>query len=154
MPFDLDATFTSSVVLLIAAAVDSSMIQGHIPWLEQTYAVLVEMGTRGNLIAKMVMSELEQLEALLAQLGPGTDGATLASTEFGSETPSELPRNADPHLGGILSSESWEDGQDHMELDFSGDFVGLDFGMTTEQLTNLANSLDVASATWPGPGQG
>ena len=153
MPFDLDAGFTASIVLLIAAAVDDSIIQGHVPWLEQTYAVLVEMSTRGNLIAKMVMSELEQLEALLNKLKSGTDTAGSAPDEPNSESLSELRGEVGSVLSGVLS-ESWVDGYEQSELNFSGDFMGLDFEMTADQLTNLANSLNVASATWPQPGLG
>ncbi|KAL3467055.1 hypothetical protein BJX64DRAFT_274107 [Aspergillus heterothallicus] len=67
-PFDLESTFVSSVVLLMAPAIDSNLMDNQMPWLQKSCVVLDDMITRGNLIARFRKAELEQLDSLLSQL--------------------------------------------------------------------------------------
>ncbi|KAL4913252.1 hypothetical protein BDW62DRAFT_205681 [Aspergillus aurantiobrunneus] len=70
LPFDLESTFVSSVVLLLAPTLDSALLESRRPWLKKSYLILDDMISRGNLIAQFRKSELEQMSALLYQLAP------------------------------------------------------------------------------------
>ncbi|KAL3475772.1 hypothetical protein BJX99DRAFT_270907 [Aspergillus californicus] len=70
LPFDLESTFVSSVVLLLAPALDCALLGSRKPWLQKSHTILDDMISRGNLIARFRKSELEQLSGLLCQLTP------------------------------------------------------------------------------------
>ncbi|KAJ0426811.1 fungal-specific transcription factor domain-containing protein [Aspergillus carlsbadensis] len=66
LPFDLESTFVSSVVLLMAPAIDSNLLGNQVPWLQKSCVILDDMITRRNLIARFRKAELEQLDGLLS----------------------------------------------------------------------------------------
>lgn len=141
LPFDMDAAVTSTIPLLMAASIDSSLLQDHSPWSQRAYAILDEMSIRGNLSAKLVRSELKQLDDELTQLLMRPNmGITLPTTPL-----------YDPVRGtnsaGIVPPVP---GSGQLELDFAGDF-GQHYELSSDQLMELANSLDLNSLTWPIP---
>lgn len=52
----------------MAAAIDPSLVHDHSPWSQRAYAILDNMGARGNCSAILIRSELKQLDDELAQL--------------------------------------------------------------------------------------
>ncbi|KAJ3545695.1 hypothetical protein NM208_g2383 [Fusarium decemcellulare] len=138
LPFDFDATFTSTIALLMAAAVDSTLIPDHSPWTQRAYAVLDEMDSRGNRIAGMTLSELKTLEDLLDRLSPGWETSTLqpSSEQDGSQA-------IETCTTGDMEAPS-------LDMDFSTEF-GLYHGLDAGQLMHLADSLDLDSLAWPLP---
>ncbi|KAH7133913.1 hypothetical protein EDB81DRAFT_112125 [Dactylonectria macrodidyma] len=137
LPFDLDATFTSTIALLIAAVVDPSLLHDHSPWSQRAYAILDEMDSRGNSMAGMTYSELKMLENLLKRLSPGW------------EVPTALEEHASAEI--IDTCTAGEIDVQSLDIDFSTEF-GLYHGLDAEQLMNLADSLDLDSLAWPLPG--
>ena len=67
LPFDLESTFVSALVLLLAPFVDPYLLNDSQPWLQKAYDVLDEMIYRGNQIAAFRRSDLEQLHGLLRE---------------------------------------------------------------------------------------
>ncbi|OJJ82913.1 uncharacterized protein ASPGLDRAFT_37022 [Aspergillus glaucus CBS 516.65] len=67
LPFDLESTFVSALVLLLVPFVDPYLLDDSQPWLQKAYDVLDEMIYRGNQIAAFRRSDLEQLHDLLRE---------------------------------------------------------------------------------------
>ncbi|KAF4458581.1 positive activator of transcription [Fusarium albosuccineum] len=147
LPFDLSAVFTSTIVLLMAAGIDSSLLQDHTPWSQRAYAIFDEMNSRGNLVAGMVASELKQLDGLLSKyLIKDGEPRQMPSTH-GRNTPRDL------HTDDIdASSEAVAGYPPPFDLDSTEDFgLGLNYELSAEQLMNVADSLDIDSLQWPWP---
>ncbi|PLB50613.1 Zn(II)2Cys6 transcription factor [Aspergillus steynii IBT 23096] len=72
LPFDLESTFVSSVILLAAGPATAGLLDPGPSWVERGTPILDEMVTRGNRIAAYNRSELEQLRGMLGQLDDKT----------------------------------------------------------------------------------
>ncbi|KAL2856630.1 fungal-specific transcription factor domain-containing protein [Aspergillus pseudoustus] len=126
LPFDLESTFVSSVVLLMAPAIDFNLLDNQVPWLQKSCVILDDMITRGNLIARFRKAELEQLDGLLSQLVPGRQPQIVDSTrktEILGFASSPLPP---PYP----------------------DLPGLSDGLTTEDIMAVAESIDTGDVDW------
>ena len=138
LPFDLDAAFSSAVVLLLAGTVDHSLLRNTgFAWLNTIYAVLEEMVSRGNLIAQFYSTELHQLDENLKALStmPGTASFMNNLSPQGSN----LDRNTSSSL----------DAQINVSPDFLGEWNS-DDGLNGDQLMALANSLNFDHFDWVG----
>ncbi|KAJ5199405.1 hypothetical protein N7491_000039 [Penicillium cf. griseofulvum] len=134
----LDAASMSTISLLLAAAIDPSLVQDHSPWTRLAYSIFDYMSARGNPCARLLLSESKQLENELAQLASET-----------YLTSADLP--ADPRdmgsLGAIIPS-CVPDGSNHStKLGLAE--VGQHYELSSNQLMDLANSIDLDSLTWP-----
>ncbi|EYB28885.1 hypothetical protein FG05_10891 [Fusarium graminearum] len=144
--FDHDATFTATIALLMAAAIDSSLLPDHSPWTQRAYAIFDEMGSRGNPVANMVASELQQLEGLLQEFLVHSDSRTLVAAQSHGTPREGLADDIDATTATIAGYN------DPFNLDSGDDFgLGLSYELSAEQLLNVANSLDIDSLTWPWP---
>ncbi|KAI6756278.1 hypothetical protein HG530_012014 [Fusarium avenaceum] len=144
--FDQDATLTATIVLLMASAIDSSLLPDHTPWTQRAYAILDEMGSRGNLVAPMVASELKQLEGLLRGFLVNNEARSLIATQENSTPREALVEDMEPvtePITGYAEPFNFES-----EDEFG---LGLNYELSAEQLLNIANSLDIDSLTWPWP---
>jgi proline utilization trans-activator len=65
LPFDLEATYCSGIILSMASFIDSTLIEDSTPSHRQINELLDEMIAHGNLVAKSRRQELEQLGAML-----------------------------------------------------------------------------------------
>lgn len=72
LPFDLDSTFVSSVIVLTAGPATAGLLDPGPSWTQRGTPILDEMVTRGNRIAAYNRSELEQLRGMLEQLDDKT----------------------------------------------------------------------------------
>ena len=136
LPFDLEAVFSSTIVLCLANAVDASLVRDKSPWLQKSFDVLDEMISRGNLVAEFHKSELQQLDDKLKMLPatprsqpsvgrPSTSDALLRTNSFGT-----VNEQADPGSSVPL-------GYDYLLNEWNSDD-----GLSGEQLMALADSLD------------
>ncbi|KAM5345814.1 hypothetical protein ACJ41O_011675 [Fusarium nematophilum] len=152
LPFDLDAAFTSTIVLLMAAGIDSSLLQDHSPWSQRAYAIMDEMSSRGNLVAEMVAAELRQLEGLLNKVRvKDSEPVSLVSIHVRS-TPGESHAEDMDAAANTINVAGYSQG---FEIDEQDEFgLGLSYELSAEQLMNIANSLEIDSLTWPLPGDG
>lgn len=126
----------------MASAIEPSLAPDHAAWSQRAYAVLEEMSSRGNTIARMHCQELKQLESLLSQLSSGdrvrTAGIPPAVEGVSRDAAGEVMSPVDAfaftsHAAG--GAGGW-----------MGDF-GPDFELGAEQLLDLANSLDFSGLT-------
>ncbi|RGP62790.1 proline utilization trans-activator [Fusarium sporotrichioides] len=144
--FDHDATFTATIALLMAAAIDSSLLPDHMPWTQRAYAIFDEMGSRGNPVANMVASELQQLEGLLQEFLVNNESRTLVAAQSHDIPQEGLADDIDTTAATIAGYT------DPFNLDSGDEFgLGLSYELSAEQLLNVANSLDIDSLTWPWP---
>ncbi|KAL7657948.1 hypothetical protein ACMYSQ_004088 [Aspergillus niger] len=144
LPFDMDAAF-ASISLLMAAAIDSSILHDHSHWSQRAYAILDYMNVRGNLAAGLIQSELKQLDNELAQLLMKGNMAMTVSTTFIRE-----PEQGSKPVGSIVPPVALAGYSRSLEPDFVENF-GQNYELSPDQLMELANSLDLNSLTWPLP---
>ncbi|KAK2743561.1 zn 2cys6 transcription factor [Colletotrichum kahawae] len=137
LTFDLDATFTAAIAISMGAAIDPSLIPDHAQLTQRAHALFDEMSSHGSKIAAMIASELKQLDGYLSHLQ--TDGAEiLPIQDFRSDVMAQIIS------GGTLA------GAPELGMGFTDDIdFGLHFELSTEQLMQLANSLDVDSLSRP-----
>ncbi|KAH0436011.1 zn 2cys6 transcription factor [Colletotrichum camelliae] len=137
LTFDLDATFTAAIAISMGAAIDPSLIPDHAQLTQRAHALFDEMSSHGSKIAAMIASELKQLDGYLSHLQ--TDGAEiLPIQDFRSDVMAQITS------GGTLA------GAPELGMGFTDDIdFGLHFELSTEQLMQLANSLDVDSLSRP-----
>ena len=128
----------------MAAGIDSSLLSDQPKWCQRAYSILDEMSSRGNATAKMIGSELKQLESLLSRL--------TTRHEVSAPIPSDAtynPDQVDPSL--INSSTSTYSGYEETIGTHFSDTFDLNNELSADQLMDLANSLDIDSLTWPLP---
>ncbi|OQV04959.1 Fungal Zn2-Cys6 binuclear cluster domain-containing protein [Cladophialophora immunda] len=154
LPFDLDATFTSAIALLMAATVDSSLVKDCSPWLQRSHAVFDEMISRGNRVARMIKSELQQLENILNRLSSNEENQPVIFTRPSSlrgslsqddrhfrtaaAQPSLIPLAPPPYTASSQPTNN----------DFPMDELSWQDGITAEQLLNFADSMDLSALDW------
>lgn len=138
----MDAAFTATIALLMAAAIDSSLIQDHTPWSQRAYTILDEMDAHGNKSARLILSELRRLDSELAQLLMQDNMAISLPANLTCESgPANDPTGIDPSLAASGYNQSSEN-------TFEESF-GPHYELSPGQLMDLANSLDINSLTWP-----
>lgn len=141
VPFDLESTWSASVVILVAHAVDPSLLRNVAELRAIAFAILSEMVARGNRVAGFYKEELELLEHHLRELASGAVNLGYdygaAGTGPGSNSNSESTGNFDTTGfsagGGGPALQEWY----------------FDDGMIDgEQLMRAADSLDVGAFQW------
>ncbi|KAJ5698667.1 hypothetical protein N7462_000672 [Penicillium macrosclerotiorum] len=145
LPFDMDTAFASTISLLMAAAIDLSILHDHSHWSQRAYAILEYMNVRGNLSAGLIQSELKQLDNELAQLLVKGNMAMTVST-----TPIREPEQGSKPVGNIVPPVALAGYSRSLEPDFVETF-GENYELSPDQLMELANSLDLNSLTLPLP---
>ncbi|KAJ4327715.1 hypothetical protein N0V84_001822 [Fusarium piperis] len=138
LPFDLDAAFSSTIAIIMAATIDASLVTDYNHWIQKAYAVLDEISSRGNTVALLVGSELRQLEDNLDHLRMREGWLTMSFAVGGNPL------------------ETSQDGTDipmhPLEGTLRTGFLGespMNFGLSPGQLLELANSLDIDSFLMP-----
>ncbi|KAM0424927.1 hypothetical protein ACHAPT_009728 [Fusarium lateritium] len=142
--FDLDATFAAHITLLMAPAIDPSLVKGQSTWSQRSYGILDDIICSGNMVAVQMKSELQQLEDILSRLPVG-DGFK----------PGETPQRDNPHSSASPTRASPKPALPQPTA-FQGDSQPLEDalpmeglwwqdGLTAEHLINFANSIDVDS---------
>ncbi|KAF2716138.1 hypothetical protein K431DRAFT_279571 [Polychaeton citri CBS 116435] len=141
LSFDLDAWFTSTIVLVMATVVDLSLLKGESNWLERAYSIVDEMESRGNLVAGFVKSELRQLEMILMRVTPRCpqEGSSAAPCQDTYTAPT-----IENH--GQVVDEMYDATLPHL---VDGVESGWQYTMTTEQLMMVVDSLDCEEVDWP-----
>lgn len=135
LSFDLDSAYSSTLVLLMASVIDNSLLAGDFQWLQRSHSILSEMQSRGNLISGFIQAQLQNLERTLT-------GAMLPSyNEVTNLPPDHEPSNSDqtklldpfddsPLMNAGVGDADWQ------------------FSMTTTQMMEIAESLDVEGFDW------
>lgn len=139
----MDAASTATISLLLAAAIDPSLLRDHSPWSKRAYTILDEMNARGNLSARLIRSELKQLAGELAQLAMKENITTVLPASTRESREGESP---------VVMVPSVESGEHSHSLTLkSAESLEQHYELRPDQLMELANSLDLNSLTWPLP---
>lgn len=131
LPFDLEAVFVSSVVILMAPIIDSRLLESLTPWLQKSYIILDDMISRGNIIASFRKCELERLAELLNQLSP----------DLPPPHSDRIQRGQQSEMLNQLSSPM-SPSQRVPEL------LHLNDGLTTAEIMAMAESIDTGDVDW------
>jgi hypothetical protein len=148
VPFDLESTWSAAVVLLVAHAVDPSLLRNVEELRNIAYAILSEMVARGNRVASFYKEELELLEHHLRELASsgalGTAGVHDAGAGPSSNSNSESTTTGTG--GGIYDSTGFSTagGRNAPLQEWYFDDNMID----GEQLMRAANSLDLDAFQW------
>ncbi len=137
---------------MTAQSVDSSLVKDHSPWTQRALTVLDEMISRGNLVAKLIKTELERLQDILNSLPPK------AVVHAGNVTRSSHVRGHDGQqsrrLGtraaspALLPPPSYLDSTQAMQNEFPLEELIWHDGFTAEELVNFADSMDLEALDW------
>ena len=119
--------------------VDPSLLRKNESWQQTIYSVLDEMVSRGNLIAGLRKSELQQLEETLTRLH-----MTPANS---STAPDSATRGFD---AGVSGEECVRDaGSSHSNMQFGPlQDWNSEEGLSGDQLIAVADSLDFTNLDW------
>jgi hypothetical protein len=150
----------------MAAKVNASLVKDPSPWLQRSYAVFQEMIYRGNMVAQMTKSELEQLEGILNRVSSSGDDphshshyhqtgrlgrsgagqrASLAQDEreFLSSGPTQS------HLSELHPPPPYMPPSEQPATDeYAMDELHWQDGLSAEQLVNFAESMDLSALDW------
>ncbi|KAF4968691.1 hypothetical protein FSARC_3977 [Fusarium sarcochroum] len=143
---DLDAAFTSTITLSMAPVIDPSLMKTPSPWVQCGYIVLDDMISCGNMVAVQVKSELQQLEGVFNCLPVEAVGASGSD-----QRPTLRDQLSEQDQYFQASTAASSPLMTHMavsptlENDLLLDEAFWQHGLTTEQLINFANSIDMSS---------
>ena len=149
VPFDREATFSSSVVLSVAATVDPSLVKDRDSRFVTACSILDEMVTCGNRIADFQRHELDQLDFSLRRLQE-MSGTVISHQQVQHETPESAASYTMTTADGQINGR----GQTMPEVDI-GSLLSewnSEDGLNGEQLLAVVESLDYDQFNWPGMG--
>lgn len=152
LPWDLDALFVSTMVLIITRFVDQSLLDDRTPWLEKAFVLMEIMISSGNRIADYRMRELRRLDEML------TEYATVQERHMSIDPliqqPSQISTNTQPTIAHISEDRtstksifaSPEGGP--LYSGFSDEGSGFGDDLTAEQILAVAESMDIEGTDW------
>lgn len=157
LPWDLDALFVSTMVLIVTRFVDSSLLDERTKGVSQAFTLLDCMISGGNRIASYRKGELRRLDEMLGEYGGMREeeqrllrsqhvahgneegvGQTLTTTGAASVAVAGVgvnPLFASPDAGPLYSG-------------FSDEGSGFGDDLTAEQILAVAESMDVDGTDW------
>lgn len=141
VPFDLESTWSASVVILVAHAVDPSLLRNVDELRQIAFAILSEMVARGNRVAAFYKEELELLEHHLRELASGA--ANLGYDYGGAAGAGPASNSNSESTAGNFDSTGFSTGQPALQEWYFDDDV-----IDGEQLMRAAESLDVGAFQW------
>lgn len=147
LPFDLDATFTSAVAIFMATAVEPSLVKDHSFWPQRTYALLDEMVARGNMVAELIKTELQQLEKILNRFPLSENDETATARRPSNLRRQSIPEENHGRLPNTLSPSPYM-ASHAMGNDLPMEEFSWQEGFMTEQLINIADSIDMDDLSW------
>jgi hypothetical protein len=139
VPFDLESTWSASVVILVAHAVDPSLLRNVDELRQIAFAVLSEMVARGNRVASFYKEELELLEHHLRELASGAVAPGYDSGAAGAGPGS----NSNSESTGAFDTTGFATGGPSLQEWYFDDGM-----IDGEQLMRAADSLNVDAFQW------
>lgn len=123
----------------MGAAIDPALLTDDNRPAEKAYQILGEMTTRGNQVAGFMLAELRQLETILERIPP-------LKERRASKTDSCQPvqGRSDQHVPSVSS-----DGIMPSFMDCAINEADWQYTMTTEQMIQVADSLNFEAFDWP-----
>ena len=137
LPFDLDAIYTSAIVLLILGHLDPPLFDDSTQSMKIAHELLGQIGSRGNCIARALDSELQQLEEVTARMPPAAD-MQFAHQAIVPRHPGEMTQDSRDATSITRSGQSaW-----------SEDYALWQNSLSTEQMNDIANAVDLDGMNW------
>ncbi|KAB8234204.1 Zn(II)2Cys6 transcription factor [Aspergillus alliaceus] len=135
LPFDLESTFISAVVLITAPVADAPLLDDGTTWLHQSILICDEMISRGNLIAGFRKSELQQLAGMLNHLATDrlAHGPESARKRAPDGVTSRLPSPPTPDASRVFGVS---------------EVSNANHGLTTAEIMAVAESIDTGDVDW------
>jgi len=148
LPWDLDALFVSTMVLVLTRFVDTSLLKEETGWLYKAYGFLESMVASGNRIAAFRVIELRRLDEMLAdyllnQHRPSTS-STMHDSGIGTQQNISVSFPEGYHSTAGLTAPSIP--PPYTGLSDEGSGFGDD--LTAEQILSLAESMDIEGTDW------
>lgn len=144
--FDLEALSISTTNILLAPAIATVSAPNQNLMLQKAYSVFDELVANGNRIAKLMRSELQQLDQLLSDVSQ--DNRPISSDKVDPQPPScaeaSAMHTAMPPVDPALAQGELVDPLP------GGVFGGDGFGgiLSADQIMDLANAINMDHAEW------
>ncbi|CAI9632194.1 unnamed protein product [Alternaria burnsii] len=149
LPWDLDALFVSTMVLILTRFVDFSLMDNQTGHLDKAYGFMETIVSSGNRIAAFRNVELHKLEEMLAEYFENREQPPTASPNTIGSGPSMQRPLSFPEgyqsTAGLLNSE------DTLPPPYTGvSDEGSGFGddLTAEQILAVAESMEIEGTDW------
>lgn len=149
LPWDLDALFVSTMVLILIRFVDFSLMDNQSLWLDKAYGFLETMVSNGNRIASFRFIELRKLEEMLAEFSVNRHRPSTLSPSSGGPLPVTEQRLSFPE--GYHSTAGLVHPDDTLPPPYTGiSDEGSGFGddLTAAQILAVAESMDIDDTDW------
>lgn len=140
----------------MAATIEPTLVKDPKLWLQRSYAACDEMISRGNLVAKQIKSELQQLEDILARFSPDGNGKTVNIARQSGLGTSELQQERTVPSTSLESHRTISSAVfppnmpsfEPLQEDFTMEDLNWQDGMSAEQLMSFAESMDLSALDW------
>jgi hypothetical protein len=158
LPWDFDALFVSTTILILIHFIDSSLVTGT-DHLDKAFTLFEYMIAAGNDIAAHRITEMRRLDTLLAehasaskQQAQESTGAVMTTMDANKRSQQlGAAAHPQPHESEVSLAENstrLHDDRTAIDLTDSGSIFGDD--LTAEQILALAESMDIEATDWLG----
>lgn len=145
MPFSLDQLSAATINVLVATALDHSLIDNASRWIMASYSVFDDMISSGNQVAVLRKGELDHLRRMLEELNT----VSQATWQPGHTPPQQSGDQEQSPLEGPMTDSTifvsrasdFDPSCSNLEIDPSEP-------LTTTDLMDLANSIDDIDIEW------
>jgi proline utilization trans-activator len=148
LPWDLDALFVSTMVLILTRFVDESLLDNQSMWLDKAYGFLETMVASGNRIAAFRVIELRKLDDMFADYPVNQHRPSTSSTihDISQQRNAGLSFPEGYHSTAGLMPQDESMPPPYTGLSDEGSGFGDD--LTAEQILAVAESMDIEGTDW------
>jgi len=149
LPWDLDALFVATVILILTRFVDISLMDSQTSYLDKAYGFLEEIISSGNRIAAFRNIELRKLDEMLAEYSMNRQRPPIESPSL--IRPGQSIQYPLPFPEGYQSTANLLSSPDTMPPPYTGiSDEGSGFGddMTAAQILAVAETMDIEETEW------
>ncbi|KAH8730554.1 fungal-specific transcription factor domain-containing protein [Phaeosphaeriaceae sp. PMI808] len=151
LPWDLDALFVSTMVLILARFVDATLLENQATWIDKAYAFLESIVSSGNRIAAFRVVELRKLDEMLGDYLLNQQRPSPSSTVHDNGIGTQPTNSSFSFLEGYHSAASLMPHDDAILPPYTGlsdESSGFGDDLTTEQILAVTESMDLESTDW------
>ncbi|KAI4695421.1 uncharacterized protein J4E84_002047 [Alternaria hordeiaustralica] len=149
LPWDLDALFVSTMVLILTRFIDPSLTDDHKPYLDKAYSFFNTITSSGNRIAGFRNVELRKLDEMLAEYSENRERPLMSPNTIGLESSMQRPLSFPPGyqpVAGLPNSQDTVRPSSYTGISDEGSGFGDD--LTAEQILAVAESMDMEGTDW------
>ena len=149
LPWDLDALFVSTMVVILTRFIDPSLMDDQRPYLGKAYSFFNTIMSSGNRIAGFRNVELRKLDEMLAEYSENRERPLTSPNTIGLEPNMQRPLSFPPgyqSLAGLPNSQDTVRPPSYTGISDEGSGFGDD--LTAEQILAVAESMDMEGTDW------